>query len=332
MTKSGVVVSVIIKALNEEKNIERAIRSSIGAIDGFVGEVILADSNSTDATVEIAARYDIKIVQLRNDGERCCGVGPQLGYQAATGKYIYLLDGDMELDPCFIKNGIKILESDGLLAGVAGEMTLVGGESYEFKSRKEQGSIYTKEGIQPWLVCGGLYRRSAIEDAGYFSNRNLHSHEEQELGRRLTEKGWKLARLNIPALKHYVHNDNTLGLIVKRWRSRYINGPGELIRASFRKPYFYSVIAYFWKYELVVLYWLSLLFSLFFSLCFAIAKIISGLLLFVLLLYVIFNKNGPMQGFHSVLTITAQSMGLLRGLFNRQKSPYQRIECVVIKG
>ena len=45
-------VSVIIKALNEERNIIRAIESALIAIDKVGGEVILADSLSTDHTVE----------------------------------------------------------------------------------------------------------------------------------------------------------------------------------------------------------------------------------------------------------------------------------------
>ena len=47
-------VSVIIKAFNEEKNIVAAIESSLAAVAEMGGEVILADSHSTDRTVELA--------------------------------------------------------------------------------------------------------------------------------------------------------------------------------------------------------------------------------------------------------------------------------------
>ena len=49
-------VSVIIKAFNEEKNICAAIESSLAAVAEMGGEVILADSHSTDRTVELASR------------------------------------------------------------------------------------------------------------------------------------------------------------------------------------------------------------------------------------------------------------------------------------
>ncbi len=59
-------VSIVIKALNEERHIAAAIESAIAALEGMRGdgEIILADSASTDRTVEIAANYPIKIVSL----------------------------------------------------------------------------------------------------------------------------------------------------------------------------------------------------------------------------------------------------------------------------
>ena len=48
---SRLLVSVIIKALNEEKHIARAIESALRAVSTVGGEVILADSASTDRTV-----------------------------------------------------------------------------------------------------------------------------------------------------------------------------------------------------------------------------------------------------------------------------------------
>ena len=62
----AIKVSIIIKALNEEERIGAAIESSLKALEKVPGEVILADSISTDKTVDIARQYPIKIVQLKN--------------------------------------------------------------------------------------------------------------------------------------------------------------------------------------------------------------------------------------------------------------------------
>ncbi len=93
-----VKISVIIKTLNEEASISRAIASALDAVAPHGGEVIVADSGSTDRTVETAMSFPILLVQLANPRERCCGVGAQLGFQHSSGRYIYVLDGDMDLD------------------------------------------------------------------------------------------------------------------------------------------------------------------------------------------------------------------------------------------
>ena len=68
-------LSIGIKALNEEADIAAAIESALAAAEPFAGEVVLADSGSTDRTIEIARSYPVRIVQLANIGERCCGAG-----------------------------------------------------------------------------------------------------------------------------------------------------------------------------------------------------------------------------------------------------------------
>ena len=62
-------VTVGIKALNEEKNICAAIESSLAAVAKVGGEVVLADSCSTDRTVELASKYPVRVVQFADPRE-----------------------------------------------------------------------------------------------------------------------------------------------------------------------------------------------------------------------------------------------------------------------
>ena len=104
-------VSIIIKSYNEEHNIVRAIESALRALSTIQGEVILADSASTDKTVELAKAYPIKIVSLNNPSERCCGIGPELGFRVSSGDFIFLMDADMELDEEFLPKALEVLKS-----------------------------------------------------------------------------------------------------------------------------------------------------------------------------------------------------------------------------
>ena len=236
-------VSIVIKALNEEAQVEAAIRSALAAVKPFGGEVILADSASTDRTVEIARRFPITIVQLADPTERRCGVGPQLGYQYATGDFIYILDGDMELDPEFIKAAMGVMRRDPRLGGVAGIVEQQQGEaSYQFRGLKRRRNE-ARPGTVRWLDMGGLYRRSALQEVGYFSDRNLHAFEELELGLRLTSAGWTLQRLPIASVRHHGYDLGTLALLKRRWKTGYLLGAGEVLRASWRQPYFLRAVA-----------------------------------------------------------------------------------------
>ena len=61
-------VSIVIKALNEQAHIEACLSSALRSLQGIGGEVVLADSCSSDATVALARRYPVRIVQLASKG------------------------------------------------------------------------------------------------------------------------------------------------------------------------------------------------------------------------------------------------------------------------
>ena len=225
-------VSIVIKALNEEGHIASAIESALAALDEVGGEVILADSRSTDRTVEIARSYPVKIVQLNNRGDRSCGAGAQLGFQHSRGKYICLIDGDMKLRRGFLPAAIRHLEENSTIAGVGGIIVESETANQEFMQRAQRNEPDRRPGRVTRLDCGGLFRRSAIESVGYFTDRNLHGGEELELGARLRARGWTLERIATPAIDHRGHSGDAYHMLVRRITSRIAFGTGETVRAS----------------------------------------------------------------------------------------------------
>lgn len=233
------VLSIIIKTLNEEAKIARAIESALAAAKGFPSsiEIVVADSLSTDRTVEIAARYPVRVVQFTRVEDRGCGAGVQLGYQHSCGEYIYLLDGDMELVPGFLAEAYRVMQSDSRLAGVAGllEDTRV---NNAFDRIRVANRAAARPGELDWLDGGGLYRRTAIDAVGgYAANRNLKAYEEAELGLRLRAAGWKLLRLPLPGVRHTGHDAGTLVLLARHWRSRRAMAAGVLLREAIGQPW-----------------------------------------------------------------------------------------------
>src|SRR4051812_11710178 len=102
------MISIIIKTLNEEARIADAIESALNVNKWIPTEVIVADSASTDRTIEISRKYPVRVVQLSDPNDRSCGVGPQLGFQNATGDFILILDGDMRLRDEFVPAAMEL--------------------------------------------------------------------------------------------------------------------------------------------------------------------------------------------------------------------------------
>ena len=321
-------VSVIIKAFNEEKNIVAAIESSLAAVAEVGGEVILADGHSTDRTVELASLYPVRVVQLVNAHERCCGVGPQLGYQHSRGEYIYLLDGDMRMMQGFLPHALTFLAQHPEAAGVGGRVVELNTESLEYRERGVRAAAHLSPGEVDRLDGGGLYRRRAIEECGYISNRNLHSYEEFDLAARLRSRGWKLWRIAVNAVTHYGHDVPPYQLLLRRWRTGYFCGLGELVRAAAGQPHVRQV----WRgmrelrIYLGVLAWWCLLLSVAFwpmgvlarFACFAALVAAPWLLM-------LWRKRSPARASYSVVSWCFNTAGLLRGLLRRQRPPRDAI-------
>lgn len=84
------MLSVLIRAKNEEKNIERAIRS----VQGVADQVVVLDSGSTDKTVELAQKMGAEVFfrEWTNYADQI-----NYGVQLCKGEWVFVLDADEEL-------------------------------------------------------------------------------------------------------------------------------------------------------------------------------------------------------------------------------------------
>ncbi len=80
-------LSVTIITYNEERNIERCLRS----VDGIADEILIVDSFSTDNTIDICKKYHARILQHPFNG-----YGEQKLYAALQAQYDYILSLDAD--------------------------------------------------------------------------------------------------------------------------------------------------------------------------------------------------------------------------------------------
>lgn len=326
-------VSIIIKALNEEERISETIESALRAVASVGGEVILSDSCSTDRTVELAQRYPIRIVQLAHSHERCCGVGPQLGYQHSLGEFVYILDGDMQMLEGFLEPALAFMAQHPNVAGVGGRVVEKNTESLEYLARQERLSVHMLSGSVDRLDMGGLYRRSAIEAVGYFSDRNLHSYEEFDLAIRLRALNWRLWRLPIDVVNHFGHDAPPYQLLLRRWHSRYICGLGELIRAAFGQKRLHMVVGLqeLRLYTAVLAWWAVLLSVPFWPLPLLARPAIFCALLAAPLVLMTWRKRSFTKALYSVVSWCFNAAGMVRGLLPAQRPASQAISSRILQ-
>jgi glycosyltransferase involved in cell wall biosynthesis len=324
-------LSVIIKTYNEAGKIAACLRSILAETDAKATEIIVADSLSEDETVSIASGFPVKVVQLQHPADRGCGSSGQLGFQYARGKRVLLLDGDMELVPGFLAAAHAALDSDPKLAGVAGiivdkVLTL------EFQRRAQNVPAASRPGVHLYLAGGGLFRMEALNGVGYLTDRNLHACEELELGLRLSDQGWQLRRLDRPSVYHYGHATPPFRLLFVRWRTKYVFGQGELLRAKLgtrhAKRAFKGSLLY-----LTVVAWWALLLAALAAVGLSAAPLAWGITLLVLLIaplpLQVWRKGSIAMGLYSVALLNFHAAGLIAGLLRPRIDPRRPIPSVV---
>jgi glycosyltransferase involved in cell wall biosynthesis len=130
---SAVRVSVVIPALNEEKNLPHVFER----LPREVAEVLLVDGNSTDDTVAVATRLwpGIVVVPQQRQGK---GDALACGFRAATGDVIVMLDADGSTDPAELPRFVA-----ALLAGAdfaKGTRFVTGGGSADLTPLRRLGN------------------------------------------------------------------------------------------------------------------------------------------------------------------------------------------------
>lgn len=107
-------ISVVITVLNEKENIEPLLKEITFALEGLNYEVVFVDDGSSDGTqkeIRRCADAHVRLVELRRNYGQSTAM--TAGIEYSTGRYIALLDGDLQNDPSDIPMMLeKLLDED----------------------------------------------------------------------------------------------------------------------------------------------------------------------------------------------------------------------------
>ena len=84
-------ISAVVSAYNEEKNIDRCLRSL-----KFVDEIIFVDNQSVDNTFKIAKKYTDKVYSQKNDPQNI-DIQKNFGFDKVSNDWILSIDADEEV-------------------------------------------------------------------------------------------------------------------------------------------------------------------------------------------------------------------------------------------
>ena len=138
-------VSVVVPALNEERNIAWVLERLPDCVD----EVLVVDGRSTDATIEVALQVcpDARIVREMRPGK---GAALRAGFAAASCDYVVMLDADGSMDPAEIDRYLAMLDEGYDV--VKGSRFLAGGGTTDISRLRALGNFALLS------LANGVYR------------------------------------------------------------------------------------------------------------------------------------------------------------------------------
>ena len=155
-------VSIIIRAFNNEKTLERAIKSSLGQNypeEDF--EVVVVNDGSTDKTLEIIKKFasvkNLRIVNQENQGH---AQAANTGILSSQGDYIVFLDGDDEFDPDLLSQEAEVLDSSSSVDFVY---------FYYIEEYKGNKKTVSPKNIFESVMIGVMMRRKRVLDEGLYN-------------------------------------------------------------------------------------------------------------------------------------------------------------------
>lgn len=184
-------VSVIVIVYNEEDSISDCISSILSQTYSDF-ELVIVNDGSTDKTENVINNFkDNRIIYTKHLKNKGYASARNTGLKLARGNLIFFTDADCIVDQDWIKNGVRILNSNPKTLAVYGilKSVLAAGK----KGSITRGASYiigVLNYVYPTpIMMNSVYRRSTFEKIGNFDERYNMGGEDLDLGLRVMKAG-----------------------------------------------------------------------------------------------------------------------------------------------
>lgn len=228
------IVSIIVPCYNEEKTITLLLDAvAAQTVPHDLLEVVFADGNSTDHTVECIQRWceshpdiDVRIV---SNPKRIIPAGLNLAGHTATGEFIIRLDAHSVPNPDYVEQCLAVL-ADPAVQNAGGRWEIAPGSDHWMSRSIAKAAAcplgvgdakyrYSEIAGPVDTVPFGAYRKSVLDRVGWYDE-TLLTNEDYDLNTRIRRTGG-IVFFN-PAIRCTYFARTTLGGLAKQyWRYGY---------------------------------------------------------------------------------------------------------------
>ncbi len=183
-------VTIVIIGRNEAKNLPTCIRSAQN-MDYPASQVTILyiDTSSSDGSPKVAFAFGAEVFEEHNLPPTAA-LARNRGLKEAATEVIHFVDGDIEIDPGYLREAVRLIGKDGVVC-------VFGRLQERFAKHNWIANLLD----YPWKIknpglcdspgTGGTFLRSALLETGGY-NPVLVRGEEFELGLRLRHRGYKI--------------------------------------------------------------------------------------------------------------------------------------------
>lgn len=186
-------------------------------------EVIVSDNASVDGSADLISKLFPHVNIIRNSENLGFAKGNNVALQQSKGKYICLVNTDVEIIPGCFAELIKTIESNPKI-GIAGPQAMHADKTVQVTARKETSYLNTLarifwldtlfpflnwhsqkkiEEVEVLSGCFWLIRKDALNEVGLLDENFFFYGEDRDYCKRVRNAGWKLVYNPAAKIFHY---------------------------------------------------------------------------------------------------------------------------------